>query len=90
MITAEKLRIYRKFNGDVDMYARVSCGRGSQEIEDRDWSSIDEILQCLTIVHAGLASADYAAHTQAKLNALAENKEVQTQLLELARTQSRK
>jgi hypothetical protein len=88
MITAEKLRIYCEFDGDIDGWVRMSKGRGSGEMTDRDWFSIDEILQPLSIVHAGMASPEYASETQSKLNAIAEYEEVQRQLTDLAMRRS--
>ena len=83
MITSEHLRIYEQFGGDCDAYAR---SRLTIRIADHDWRSIEELLQRLRIVLAGLASAEFEERTQRIVADETENEDVCKRLLELAKS----
>lgn len=85
MITREKLRIYEKFGGDIDGWARTSQ-LSERSITDQDWHSIDEVLQSLLIVQSGLASADFEAQARARTVDIAQDEYVCVRLFELAQS----
>lgn len=85
MITRDKLRIYEKFGGDIDGFARGSKTKERESIEDQDWRIIDEILQSLVIVQSGLASADFEARARASLIDATEDEQVCERLFQLSK-----
>jgi hypothetical protein len=56
MITIKKLKIFSKYNGDVDMWARLG---NKSDIKGEEWSLIDSLIQDLVIIKNGQASQDY-------------------------------
>jgi len=85
MITREKLRIYEKFGGDIDGWARASK-LSEQSITDQDWRLIDEVLQSLVIVQSGLASPDFEAQARARTADIAQDEDVRGRLFQLAKS----
>jgi hypothetical protein len=63
MITAEKLRIYSRYNGDVDGWARVRAPDELGVMTDQDWADIDLLLQRFSIEKSGFAAASFFAET---------------------------
>ncbi len=85
MLTPEKLKIYRRFGGDVDGWAR-SHGRGDTSgMTDDDWYLIDELRQGLSIVSSGQASEDFARSVEHRLLESAPDERVRQELRELAK-----
>ena len=83
MITAEKLEIYRKFQGDDDGWVRMGCpGRGV--IGGADWAEIRNLLQELALLKNGLASTDYAERIRRKLSDVTSDADTAKALLDLA------
>jgi len=82
MITLEKLRIYEKFGGDIDGFSRSKL---SESITDQDWHLIGELLQGLSIVQSGLASADFESRVRARTVEVAEDEDVCERLFQLSR-----
>jgi hypothetical protein len=85
MITAEKLKIYKHFRGDRDAWARRGVFGYRDQMTDRDWTAIDELLQSLKIIQDGQATSEFAAQTNARIDDLTENEDVCIVLRELAR-----
>ena len=59
MITKAKIEIYKRFNGDGDMFVR--CGKPHEKdlIDDNDFYIIMDLLQNIEIVDKGLASLTF-------------------------------
>lgn len=59
MITKAKIEIYKRFNGDGDMF--VKCGKPYEKdlIDDNDFYIIMDLLQNIEIVDKGLASLTF-------------------------------
>lgn len=70
MITLNKLKIYKKHNGDIDSWARLNSN--SSDITEEDWHLIDTFFNDLHIVQKGLASNQF---TQDMSNRLINNLE---------------
>jgi len=85
MIAQDKLRIYEKFGGDIDGFARGSKVGERGSIADRDWRLIDEILQSLLIVQSGLANAAFEAQVRARALDAAEDEQVFERLFQLSK-----
>jgi len=88
MITQEKLRIYEKFNGDIDGFARGSSLSERVSITDQDWSLIEELRQSLTIVQSGAASSEFEARVRAQLVDAVSDEGVQERLRYLSMPKS--
>ena len=85
MLALDKLRIYRRFGGDIDGWARTH-GRGDTSgMTDDDWSLIDELRQGLRIVSSGQASAEFASSVERRLLASTADDRTREQLRELAK-----
>jgi hypothetical protein len=84
MITLEKLRLYEKYGGDMD---HLSLSE-RESIIDHDWSLIDEILQGLLIVQAGLANSEFEAKVRARTIDAAQDEQVYVRLLQLSKTKA--
>ncbi len=69
MLTVEKLKIYEKFGGDIDGWARMSRGRDPSGMTDADWYLIDELLTGLAVAAAGSASSSFSQHVEARMHA---------------------
>lgn len=85
MITQDKLRIYEKFGGDIDAFARGSTISERESITDRDWRLIEEIPQSLSIVQSGAASADFEAQVRAQTIDAAQDEQVRERLFQLSK-----
>lgn len=85
MITQDKLRIFEKFGGDIDGFARGSTINERESITDRDWRFIEEILQSLLIVQSGAASADFEAQVRARTIDAAQDEQVYERLFQLSK-----
>jgi hypothetical protein len=69
VLTVEKLRIFAKFEGDLDGWVRAATGEDKSCMTDADWYLIDALLTGLTAVAAGLASPAFARHVESKVRA---------------------
>jgi len=59
MLTREKLRVYNRFGGDIDGWARAPKTDDTSGMTDDDWRLICELLQALHIVRSGQASPEF-------------------------------
>ena len=66
MITIDKLKIYKSYDGDIDGWAR-RMNRNDERISSEDWYLIDSLIQDLLIVQKGLASKQFAENVDRKL-----------------------
>ncbi len=65
MITKRKIRIYKKYEGDGDAWAR---GWTSFSVmTDDDWGIMERLIQDINLVKNGLASDDYAKALEKRL-----------------------
>ena len=83
MITAPKLDIYRKFDGDDDGWSRAGCP-GGEMFADGDWVEIRNLLQELSLLKRGVTSADYAERIRQKLSAVTSDASVAEIMMDLA------
>ncbi|MBX9449612.1 MAG: hypothetical protein KL787_07850 [Taibaiella sp.] len=59
MITIDKIKIYTRFNGDVDGWARVGTKEERSIMNDKDWVLIETFIQDINLVKKGLASDSF-------------------------------
>ena len=84
MITAKKISIYRKYDGDIDTWARFGGFKDKRIMSDHDWHDIDELQRRLRLIKNGLASEDFEMQTKMMLDERVENEEVVRMLRECA------
>ncbi len=68
MINEEKIKIYKRYKGDIDGWARTSNKKEQMIMEDSDWYLIEAFIQDIKLVKKGLASSDYSNSVNEKLN----------------------
>jgi len=63
MITRQKLEIYKKFEGDVDMF-RLTGKKDEQSIfEENDWHLIEDFVRRFHLINSGSASDNFRKET---------------------------
>lgn len=77
MITEQKIKIYRKYHGDIDGFSRGGRKYEKDLFENGDWSLIDNVLQDLELIKKGLCSADYKNRLENILHENFENKAIE-------------
>ncbi len=68
MITAEKLKIFKKYNGDADGFTRAGKKSEKELMDNQDWSLIDSVIQDLEMSKNGLCSNNFKNQITKKLN----------------------
>jgi len=56
VITIDKIKIYKRFNGDIDGWARIGTKEEKSIMNDNDWFLIEGFIQDISLVKKGLAS----------------------------------
>jgi hypothetical protein len=69
MLTLDKLKMYRRFNGDIDGLSRAGVDDSSGAIYE-DWRVIDELRQALFLVRSGQAAPEFAASVEQRLSSV--------------------
>ena len=67
MITKEQIDIFLKYNGDADGFARCATNLEKDEMTDKIWSLIDNIVFDLYLLNSNLASKEMAKSITDKL-----------------------
>ncbi|WP_215226696.1 hypothetical protein [Echinicola shivajiensis] len=68
MLTIEKIKIYNKFNGDIDAFDRGGKMSEHNQLNDDDWSLIDGFEQDVKLISDRLVSKEYRERALIKLN----------------------
>ena len=76
MLTEEKLKIYKRYHGDIDSWARSGTKKEKSIIDDNDWYTIDGLLQDLYLINKGVASEGFASSLSNRLKENCINNEV--------------
>ena len=66
MITKEKIKVYKKNNGNIDIWAR-STSKSDLIMNDSDWYLIDGLVQDNHLVRNNLASKEFATKLDIRL-----------------------
>jgi hypothetical protein len=67
MLTLDKLKVYQRFDGDIDGWARAANVGDDSGITDGDWFLIDELRQGLALIATGQASQAFTASLESRL-----------------------
>lgn len=84
MITEVKIKIHKKYKGDIDSWARSGTKNEKEVINDIDWYLIDNFLQEIYLVKNKLVSKEFENKLNDKLSKLCENYQVVELLKTLA------
>lgn len=84
MITEDKIKIYRKYDGDIDSWVRNNSKKESLIINDGDWYLIDALVQDLYLMKKRLTSSKFNVSLSEKIEENCENKKVISELEKLA------
>lgn len=60
MITENKIKLYNKYSGDIDGWARNNSKKELSIMSDDDWFLIDGFIQDLTLVKNGFTSIEFS------------------------------
>lgn len=84
MITHEKLRVFEKYRGDMDDWARLGTPEEKHLLKDDDWYEISGVIRQLAILKLGLASTPHYAGIQELLSLQVPDHATQLRLRALA------
>lgn len=59
MITEKAIAVYKRFDGDIDSWARYGTSKDKLALTDQEWFIIDSLLQDLKLIESNFASEDY-------------------------------
>jgi len=88
MITREKLKIFEKYLGDIDCWARNAKRSEISKIADEDWALIETLIQDIRLIKNNLTSTDYINRVKATLREKCDNTSTIKYLEELANDES--
>jgi len=67
MITLEKLKIFSRYNGDVDMWVRAGKFSEKKIMVSDDWYLIDNFIQQIGLVNKSLTSEKFKSDLNKRL-----------------------
>ncbi len=75
MITQDKIKIYKKYSGDIDSWARSGSKKEKLVMNDDDWYVIDGLIQDFSLVKKGLTSLTFGNDLNNKLKEKCDSEE---------------
>ncbi|MCB0740985.1 MAG: hypothetical protein R2796_07650 [Chitinophagaceae bacterium] len=84
MITEDKIKVYKRYDGDIDGWARSGSKKEKSIMSDEDWYVIDGLIQDLSMVKKGLASSGFNENLNVKLKEMCDSDSTVNQLQKLA------
>ena len=79
-LTRQKLAIYQKYRGDVDMWARAGTREEKEAMADADWSEMWSLFQQVQNLKKGQLSNEFAARVRSRLEEVAPDAEFQREI----------
>lgn len=89
MLTSTAIQVYQEFHGSPGGFPQSGPGALRTPLPEREWGLLLDFLQDLHLVQQGLASADYAARLEQRLQAQCSGPEVISALVSLAKADGR-
>lgn len=68
MITTEKVNVYQRLNNDIHNWGEFGSALDKSVMDDEDWSTIDELIQDLSLNKTGLASDAFMKSVNERLD----------------------
>jgi hypothetical protein len=84
VITLEKLKLYKAYKGDVDLFGRSGSVREKELMPDCDWYLIERLLGDATVLNRNLGSDHRNTEAEQRLESSCENEEAVKYLRHLA------
>ncbi|MFN8349026.1 MAG: hypothetical protein U0X91_28760 [Spirosomataceae bacterium] len=84
MITKEHLKIYERFSGDGDRFARVANGKQRSFFEKGEWSMIKMAVFDLGLIKKKLTSEEFKNKTLNELRSNCESADTYDYLIEIS------
>lgn len=67
MLTIEKFKIYRAYQGDVDAYVRCGTKKEREIVNDSDFYAFKDLIQDIILQRRGLTSREYIQSLDQKI-----------------------
>ena len=80
MITLEQLKIYNRYDGDMDMWTRTGKSSEKKLMTSDDWYLIDNLIQDIAIAKNGPASEKVISNLKNRLSENCDNADTIKQL----------
>lgn len=87
MITLEKLKIYKKYSGNIESWDRFGKKEDKRFLEYEEWELIDELIQNLEMIEKELVSESFRLQTLNKLIEFCDSKKTQQVLISISQTE---
>lgn len=84
MITKDKSKIFDRYDGDIDSWARSESKKDKLNMTDSDWHIIDSLIQDLCLVRQKLSSPGFNNALDNKLKESCEDEPTIAQLKRIA------
>jgi hypothetical protein len=75
MINREKIKVYKKYDGDIDYWARNGSKKEKLIISDKDWYVIDGLIQDFFLIKGGLTSSSFNDNFKNKLKEVCDSED---------------
>jgi len=82
MLNESKVQTYKRFNGDIDGWARVTR-KSENDITETEWAKLDQLIQKLTICKRGLGSTEFCQQANDDLYQFAPEAAVRNAIIEI-------
>jgi len=84
MITKNKIEIFKRFNGDIDGWARIGTSEEKSMMNDEDWFLIEGFIQDISLAKKCLASDTFIKSVNERLKENCDNDSTIQAIKELA------
>lgn len=85
-LTREKLAIYKKYRGNVDIWDRVASREEREEMANTEWSELGLLFHQVENLEKGQLSDEFAARVRNRLQELAPDLDLQKEIIAIALT----
>jgi len=85
VITVDKIKIYKRFNGDFDGWARIGSKEEKSLMNDEDWFLIEGFIQDINLVKRGVASDTFLNLINERLKKKCDSQETIQEIKKLAK-----
>ncbi len=83
MITTKKLKIYKKYSGNIESWDRFGKKVDKNFLKYKEWELIDELIQNIKLIEKGFASESFKSRTLNRLREVCDSERTQQELKSL-------
>jgi len=84
MITLNKLKIFARYRGDVDMFGRAGRQKDKQLFDDREWYLINTLIGDAAVIKRRLGSEQRTEEAARRLRENCESEKVIDEIMRIA------